>query len=115
MQPGIHIIAELSVSQDELLNQFEPLRELLRQLIAQHDLSNLGEVYHNFSPRGFTALVCLSESHISFHSFPEFHRLHLDIYLSNYSRNNHPAGQAIFESVVQFYNAAIIGQQTLYR
>lgn len=115
MQPGIHIIAELSVSKDELLNRFEPLRDLLYQLIQEQDLTNLGEVFHNFSPKGFTALVCLSESHISFHSFPEYNQLNLDIYLSNYSRNNHPAGEAIFEAVVNFYNAAIIRQQTLFR
>ena len=114
-QPGLHIIAELAVSNVSLLNSFEHAKQCIDQIIDQKQLTNLGEVYHNFSPAGFTAVVCLSESHLSLHSWPEHNRLHLDVYLSNFLRDNNQTTQAIFNELVSFFNADIIQQQTLKR
>jgi len=36
--------------------------------------------YHKFNPHGLTAVLLLAESHISFHSWPEFKYLALDIF-----------------------------------
>ena len=114
-QPGLHIIAELAVTNISLLNSFKYAKHCIDQIITQQQLTNLGEVYHNFSPAGFTAVVCLSESHLSLHSWPEHNRLHLDVYLSNFLRDNSQTTQQIFNELVSFFNAEIIQQQTLKR
>ena len=113
--PGLHIIAELAVAEAALLDTFGRVRECINGLILHHDLKNLGEVYHNFSPHGFTAVICLSESHLSLHSWPEYNRLHLDVYLSNFLRNNDSVTQDIFEALVRFFDASVINVQTLQR
>jgi S-adenosylmethionine decarboxylase len=113
--PGLHIIGELSVADTSLLNNYALVKQCIDTLIAQYQLQNLGEVYHNFLPAGFTGVVCLSESHISLHSWPEYNRLHLDVYLSNFLKNNNTITQDIFDTLVQFFKATIIQQQTLLR
>ncbi|MEN9571035.1 MAG: adenosylmethionine decarboxylase [Bacteroidota bacterium] len=114
-QPGLHIIAELFVPNTHLLNQYTGAKACIDALIQQYALQNLGEVYHNFTPAGFTAVVCLSESHISLHSWPEHQRLHLDVYLSNFLKDNSTTTQEIFNRLVDFFDASIINQQILKR
>jgi S-adenosylmethionine decarboxylase len=114
-QPGLHIIAELSVANTALLNKFEPAKLFIDQTVSNFHLQKLGEVYHNFSPAGFTGVVCLSESHLSLHSWPEYNRLHMDVYLSNFSRNNDDTTKAIFENILDFFDGRVIHQQIVKR
>lgn len=114
-QPGLHIIAELSVDDVSLLQTCEAARVRIDGLISEHGLQKLGEVYHNFQPQGYTAVVCLSESHLSLHAWPEYGRLHMDVYLSNFMRNNDEITQKIFDELVAFFKAGIINRQTLVR
>jgi S-adenosylmethionine decarboxylase len=114
-QPGLHIIAEFSSIHKELLEKFTHVQQLLHSQINKHGLHKLGEVFHDFEPAGFTAVICLSESHISLHSWPEYGRVNMDIYLSNYQRNNDQTGQRIFEEIINFFSAEVISCQQLKR
>ncbi|MFT3825066.1 MAG: S-adenosylmethionine decarboxylase [Chitinophagaceae bacterium] len=114
-QPGMHIVAELHSEQTTVLSNFSSLKAFLDRAIPAYGLINLGEVYHNFNPGGFTAVICLSESHLSFHTWPEYSRVNMDIYLSNYQRNNDNTGQQLFAEIVEFFSATIIAQQQLKR
>ena len=113
--PGTHIIASLSTSNEPLLRTYDPLKTALNSWITDHHLTKLGEVYHNFSPSGFTAVICLSESHLSFHTWPEYGRINLDIYLSNHERNNDGTVQTLYNKIIEFFEAQILTEQTLKR
>lgn len=112
---GIHLVATLVTSQTGLIKQYTGFQLLIDKLIAQHRLCKLGEVYHNFSPAGFTAVVCLSESHLSVHTWPEFGLINTDIYLSNFSRNNDAVVHNIYEEILAFFKATVQNEQTLRR
>jgi S-adenosylmethionine decarboxylase len=114
-QPGLHIIASLQTSQTGLLLDFPPLMELLDKLVAEFGLCKLGQVYHRFPQGGYTAVLCLSESHISLHTWPEYGRVNLDIYLSNYQRVNDATCQAIYERLQHFFNGAVLAEQSIVR
>lgn len=114
-QPGKHLIATLTTNNTAILHQYAQCKERIDQLIQQHQLQKLGEVYHNFSPAGFTAIVCLSESHLSLHTWPEYGKVNLDIYLSNFERSNDGAVQQIFESLQEFFESEIVHSQTITR
>jgi S-adenosylmethionine decarboxylase len=114
-QPGKHLIATLNTTNSAMLQQYAPCKVRIDQLIQQHQLQKLGEVYHNFSPAGFTAIVCLSESHISLHTWPEYGKVNLDIYLSNFQRSNDGAVQEIFEALQVFFESEIVHSQTITR
>jgi S-adenosylmethionine decarboxylase len=114
-QPGLHIVAEFLSPKKELLEKSSFVQQLLDVQINKYGLTKLGEVFHDFEPAGFTAIICLSESHISLHSWPEYERINMDIYLSNYQRNNDHAGQQIFEEIVRFFDAEVLSCQQLKR
>jgi len=113
--PGTHIIASLYTSQRHLLEKYENLQAAVSGWIMQYNLQQLGAVYHNFDPEGYTAVVCLSESHISVHTWPESGRVNLDIYLSNHQRNNDGTVKALYRSFTGWFNADILQEQTIRR
>lgn len=113
--PGLHIISTLNSDNAAALSSFEPLQIVLNELITNHSLQKLGEVYHNFSPAGFTLVVCLSESHISVHTWPEYSKVNLDIYLSNYKHQNDEKGRAIYKALQAYFSANIINEQIIRR
>ncbi|HEX2536238.1 MAG TPA: S-adenosylmethionine decarboxylase [Chitinophagaceae bacterium] len=114
-QPGLHLVATLQAANTQPLNQYENFRQLIDDLIGRYGLQKLGEVYHNFTPAGFTAVVCLSESHLSVHTWPEFGRINLDIYLSNYLRRNEGTVQELYAEMQRFFSATISDEHFLTR
>lgn len=113
--PGLHIIAEFTTHKRELLEKCAATQQLLTTLITKYGLTRLGDVFHDFSPAGFTAVICLSESHISLHSWPEHSRVNMDIYLSNYQRNNDHTAQKLYEDIIRFFEAQVISCQQIKR
>ncbi len=114
-QPGSHIIATLESGSAHLLDTYEGFRDFITQLIQRYELQELGAVYHNFTPSGFTAVLCLSESHISIHTWPEHQKINLDIYLSNYLRDNDGTVDALWEAMVAYFDASVLGYQKIRR
>jgi len=104
---GLHIIATFKVDNDELLRNYKPFQILVNTLIINHGLVNIGETYHSFPNFGFTANVCLTESHLSIHTWPEFGIATFDIFLSNFKTDNSKKVNQIFEAVKIFFNAEV--------
>jgi len=113
--PGTHLIASIHSDNLAALATSGRFKQLTDELINQYRLQKLGEVYHDFSPAGFTAVVCLSESHLSIHTWPEHGKVNLDIYLSNYERENDGTVQAIYQSFLSFFEATVLEIQILKR
>lgn len=112
---GTHIIASLQANAETLLRSADALKLHVDRLVADFGLQKLGEVYHDFPGGGFTAVICLSESHISFHTWPEHGLVNMDIYLSNYLRDNDGTVQAVFESLQAFFQASVHQYQRIRR
>jgi len=102
-KPGLHILAEFSTDNDQLLYSSASCRKLFSDLITSYGLSKVGEVYHDFDNGGFTAVVCLTESHLSIHTWPEFKLATFDIFLSNYQKDNTDKVKAIYQEVLLFF------------
>ena len=113
--PGLHIIATLQSDETALLDKFEDFKNLADRLIQIYGLQKLGEVYHDFQPGGFTGVICLSESHLSLHTWPEFNKINIDIYLSNYLRENDGTVTALFEEIRKYFGAKVVSQQNIRR
>ncbi len=114
-KPGLHVIATLQSAEIPLLNNYQGFKSLADTLVDKYVLQKLGEVYHNFEPGGFTGIICLSESHISLHTWPEHNKINLDIYLSNYLRENDGTVTEILEAIREYFQADILSQQNLRR
>jgi S-adenosylmethionine decarboxylase len=114
-KPGLHVIATLQSAEIPLLDNYQGFKSLADTLVDKYVLQKLGEVYHNFEPGGFTGIICLSESHISLHTWPEYNKINLDIYLSNYLRENDGTVTDILEEIRKYFQADILSQQNLRR
>lgn len=113
-QPGTHVIASFSSNDASKLTSHRHFQQAIDLLIAEHGLNKLGEVYHDFAP-GFTGVVCLSESHVSVHTWPEHGLVNIDIYLSNYHKNNDGTVTAIYQKLKDFFKAEVSNEQIIRR
>jgi S-adenosylmethionine decarboxylase len=114
-KPGLHLLSEFTSEKQILLYSYAECRILLDRLIAQHDLNKVGEVYHDFEGGGFTAVVCLTESHLSIHTWPEFGLATFDVFLSNYQRENDEKTRAIYQGVIDFYEGTELQKNEIKR
>ena len=104
-QPGLHILSRIYSQNNSLLTNCEPLKLFLEKVIAKHGLHKVGEVFYPFDNAGYTGVICLTESHIAFHTWPEHGLLTLDVYLSNHEKNNEHTSKKIFEEILVFFEA----------
>jgi len=98
--PGLHILAGFSASVSSL-SGMEACRQFFDDTTAKLGLVKVGDVYHRFPNGAFTAVVCLTESHVSIHTWPEHGLATFDVFLSNFNNDN-------TEKVKQFYAATLL-------
>jgi S-adenosylmethionine decarboxylase len=113
-KPGLHILGEFHAPAT-LLQQSSSCKIFFDNLIATFALQKVGEVFHDFDNGGFTAVICLTESHLSIHTWPEFELATFDVFLSNYQKDNSEKVREIFKATVTFFEGAIIKQQEVVR
>jgi S-adenosylmethionine decarboxylase len=77
---GRHVILEVYNVDFNLLNQLEPLLEVVRDAINSVNMTILNIYTYKFTPQGLTILFCLAESHVSLHTFPEHNCISFDAY-----------------------------------
>ena len=73
MNAGTEWLVDAEGCSPELIRDSEVLRTLCEEVIAKLDLRVVGKpTWHRFpTPGGITGLYLLSESHLTFHTFPE--------------------------------------------
>lgn len=81
---GIHILGELYGVDREVLNNLDMLENTLSLGIKRANLTSHGTLIKKFIPEGITIIALLSESHISFHTYPEHNCLFFDIFTCGY-------------------------------
>ncbi|SEW53801.1 S-adenosylmethionine decarboxylase family protein [Chitinophaga arvensicola] len=106
-QPGLHLLATLHSQRTDLLEESSHWRAFIQNQITQHGLTEVGNCVHDFPSGGYTAVHCLTESHISIHTWPEFGLCTCDVFLSNFRKNNDAITTAIMEQVQQFFEASL--------
>ena len=103
--PGLHVLATFGAPaarlRDAAGSQF-----FFAALIARLGLSCVGEVYHVFEENaGFTAVLALTESHLSIHTWPEHGLATFDVFLSNFRQDNHATVRRVYRETLAFFEA----------
>jgi S-adenosylmethionine decarboxylase len=114
-KPGLHILSEFISDRSELLSSSLPFRNFLTDAITLHGLNKVGEAWHDFEGGGFTAVICLTESHISIHTWPEYRLATFDVFLSNYQQVNDGIARNLHESILGFYEATELQKNEIKR
>lgn len=105
---GSHIVATFQNGSLEQLSNAVAFKHLVDKLIEQLNLAKVGEVYHEFDSGGFTAVVCLTESHLSIHTWPEFGIATFDVFLSNFQHDNTERTTTIFQAVQAYFEQSTV-------
>lgn len=113
--PGLHIIANFQANDSGKLSDYSIFKTFIESQIIELGLISVGEVYHNFPGGGYTAVLCLTESHLSIHTWPEHNYLTFDVFLSNYLKDNRNTTQAIYEAVKHFFDAEVVFEKFIDR
>jgi len=113
--PGLHILAEFTTANTQALSSSANCKIFFDELIYRYALQNVGHVYHDFEGAGFTAVVCLTESHLSIHTWPEFSLATFDVFLSNYQKDNTDKVRSIYADVLAFFEGVEIKKTELSR
>jgi len=113
--PGLHKLLTLEVSSLNLLTDIELFKSYSIKLIQEFQLEIVGISEHKFIPNGFTMAICLKESHICIHTWPEFNQLTLDIYLCNYLKDNSEKVELLGNCFKEYFDAKVLNETNVYR
>ncbi|GAB4015798.1 hypothetical protein GCM10028808_42210 [Spirosoma migulaei] len=113
-RPGLHLLSTFASTPDCLTN-VGGCQATFNRLIDALTLTKVGEVYHVFPNGGFTAVVCLTESHVSIHTWPELGIATFDVFLSNYLKDNTAKTQQFYRDVLTYFDATELSKQELNR
>lgn len=113
--PGLHQLLTLKVDDVDLLTSLDQFLIFSKELIEEHDLKIVGISSHEFDTAGFTAAICLMESHICIHTWPENNQLTLDIYLCNYLKDNSSKVLIIGQAFKDYFCAEVLNETLVNR
>ena len=101
--PGLHVLATFGAPAARLRDAAGS-QLFFAALIARLGLTCVGEVYHVFEENaGFTAVLALTESHLSIHTWPEHGLATFDVFLSNFRQDNHATVRQVYRETLAFY------------
>lgn len=87
------------------MNESDLFKQFILSTIRESGLASVGDVFHTFEGGGFTCVICLTESHIALHTWPEFSSYTCDIYLCDYSRNNYETTLLLAEKIKNHFQS----------
>lgn len=106
--PGLHKLVTLQVNDLKKLTDSQQFVEVTESILQKFGLEKVGLVVHNFDNDSFTIAVCLKESHICIHTWPEYNQLTMDVYLCNYLQDNSAKVKAVTQEYIAYFGASVI-------
>lgn len=77
---GAHYLIDYEGIPFEILNDEKKLSQIFEEVLKIAKMTVLERRFHKFEPQGYTGFYLLSESHLSFHTWPEKGTCSIDIY-----------------------------------
>ncbi len=111
MPNSIHIIADFSGCDINLLEAGSRGEEILAKTVSESGLTCILIRYHQFEPSGYTAAALLTESHITLHTWPEFKSVQIDIFTCG----SHEKARSAYETLKKIFAPEKVAEQVLLR
>ena len=80
-----HHLIDIEFETEDPCKEMEMFRGTLLDLCKESGVTVMNEYFHQFKEhgQGFTGVVCLAESHVSIHTWPEHKKIAIDIFICN--------------------------------
>lgn len=99
MSIGIHLVGDLKGIETNKISEVESLKIIMESAVKSSKLTKIRSYYHQFSPDGVSGIILLAESHLSFHSWPEYGLLAVDIFTCGPTENAEEAMEYIIDKL----------------
>ena len=96
---GYHTLFDFFDCDSDLLNNLEALKTLMLQAARASGATIIGEYSHRFNPYGISSMIILAESHLSLHTWPEYHFAAADLFSCNPNIDAQKAGEVLKSSL----------------
>lgn len=108
-------MCEIHSEEKENTSELTKWQSFIHTKIAHHALAQVGESLHQFEGGGYTAVHCLTESHIAVHTWPEYNVVTFDVFLCNYLKDNNAVVEKLAAEIIAFFQGKIIQQHKIRR
>jgi len=77
------MLVELKDCNPALLDNVQKIQEIFVNAAKKAKATIVKDVFHRFSPYGVSGVVVIAESHLSIHTWPEYHYAAVDVFTCN--------------------------------
>lgn len=99
MSIGIHLVGDLKGVDSDKISSLDFMQEIMESAVKYGRLTKIRSYYHQFSPDGVSGIILLAESHLSFHTWPEYGLVALDIFTCGPTENAESALESLIEKL----------------
>ncbi len=99
MSIGIHIIADLKGVENGKISTVDEVKKIMEGAVKVGGLTKIRSHYHQFTPKGVSGIILIAESHLSFHTWPEYGLVTLDIFTCGPSEKAETAFEYIIDKI----------------
>lgn len=96
---NVHYLIDFEGCDSKQLDSVDFWKKTLTEAAEKGDLGVIGDLYHKFEPQGVTAILLLSASHLSIHSWPEDNFLACDLFSCGGDENAKKALDYLLKSI----------------
>jgi S-adenosylmethionine decarboxylase len=86
-QVATNYLVELSGCDRKKIDQLGFVKKTVSSFIRKSGLTAIRSVHHSYKPHGLTVIWILKESHLAYHSWPEFGYVGLDLFVCGKPKN----------------------------
>ena len=92
---GFHFLIELFDCDKITLKDVKSIESAMNNAIHISGATEVGRIFHEFSPHGISGVILISESHFSIHTWPEYAYAAVDLFTCNKKLNIEAAYQQL--------------------
>ncbi|SNR82130.1 adenosylmethionine decarboxylase [Desulfurobacterium atlanticum] len=108
---GVHIVADMYGCDPEILKSADRMAEIFEGAVKEANLNKLSSHFHQFYPHGATGVIVISESHLSFHTWPEHGYVAIDVYTCG----DHSLAFKAFDYIMEKLNPERVEKEVHFR
>jgi len=106
LEKGIHILIDMyNVKNIPEMTDAKLLESFCESKVLESGLTQVGKLFYKFPGEnsGITGAIIISESHATFHSWPELNYVTIDVFVCNVQNDNRLKARMLAQSFIDLF------------